>query len=51
VDVWDKPGEILVSFNDNPGPDIVFYDLGTVVDNRVIDAKPDGEFDKFKFLY
>jgi len=49
--MWDKPGEILVSFNDNPGPDIVFYDLGTVVDNRIIDAKPDGEFDKFKFLY
>ena len=49
--MWDKPSAILTSFNDHPGPDIVFYDHGTVVDNRIIDPKPDGKFDEFKFLY
>ena len=49
--MWDKPCEILTSFNDHPGPDIVFYDLGTVVNSRIIDARPDGKFDKFEFLY
>jgi hypothetical protein len=49
--MWDKPSAILTSFNDHPGPDIVFYDLGTVVDNRIVDPKPDGEFDEFEFLY
>ena len=48
---WDKPGEILTSFNDHPGPDIVFYDIGTVVNSRVIDVEPDDKFDKFEFLY
>lgn len=49
--MWDKPSEILTSFNDHPGPDIAFYDLGTVVNNRIMDPKPDGKFDKFEFLY
>lgn len=49
--MWDKPSEILTSFNEHPGPDIVFYDLGTVVGSRVTDARPDGTFDKFEFLY
>ena len=49
--MWDKPSEILTSFNDHPGPDIVFYDLGTAVNSRIIDSKPDGIFDKYEFLY
>jgi hypothetical protein len=49
--MWDKPNAILTSFNDHPGPDIVFYDLGTVLNSRVIDAERDGKFDKFEFLY
>lgn len=49
--MWDKPSEILTSFNDHPGPDIVFYDLGTVVGSRIMDDEPDGRFDKFEFLY
>ncbi|MEJ2169160.1 MAG: hypothetical protein P8X90_26900 [Desulfobacterales bacterium] len=49
--MWDRPSEILTSFNDHPGPDIVFYDLGTVVGSRIMDAEPDGRFDKFEFLY
>ncbi len=49
--MWDKPNKILTSFNDNPGPDIVFYDLGKVVDSEIIDARPDGNFDKYEFLY
>ena len=48
---WDRPTEILISFCDNPGPDIIFYDLGTVVNGTIIDPKPDGEFDKYEFLY
>lgn len=49
--MWDKPVEILISYCENPGPDITFYDLGKVVDGKVIDEKPDGIFDKYKFLY
>ena len=49
--MWDKPSEILASFNDHPGPDVVFYDLGTAVNSRIIDSKPDGIFDKYEFLY
>jgi hypothetical protein len=48
---WDNPSEILTSFTEHPGPDIVFYDLGTVVNSRIIDPKPDGKFDKYEFLY
>ena len=48
---WDRPTEILISFCDNPGPDIVFYDLGKVVNGRIIDPEPDGEFDLYEFLY
>lgn len=49
--MWDKPSEILTSFTENPGPDIVFYDIGKVVDSIVIDTRPDGKFDTYKFLY
>jgi hypothetical protein len=49
--MWDKPTEILISFCENPGPDIVFYDLGKVVNGIIVDPKPDGEFDKYEFLY
>jgi len=49
--MWDKPSEILASFSENPGPDIVFYDFGKVVDSVVIDERPDGKFDRYKFLY
>lgn len=48
---WQRPTEILISFSDNPGPDIVFYDLGKVVKGIIIDPEPDGEFDKYEFLY
>jgi hypothetical protein len=48
---WEKPSEILTSFTEHPGPDIVFYDLGTVVNSRIIDPRPDGQFDKYDFLY
>jgi len=49
--MWDKPSEILASFSENPGPDIVFYDFGKVVDSVVVDERPDGKFDKYEFLY
>ena len=49
--MWDKPSEILASFSENPGPDIVFYDIGKVVDSVVVEAEPDGEFDRYEFLY
>ena len=49
--MWDKPSEILTSFTEHPGPDIVFYDVGKVVNSRIIDPKPDGNFDRYKFLY
>jgi hypothetical protein len=48
---WENPSEILTSFTENPGPDIVFYDIGKVVDSIVIDTRPDGKFDTYKFLY
>jgi hypothetical protein len=48
---WRRPTEILISFCDNPGPDIVFYDLGKVVKGMIVDPEPDGEFDKYEFLY
>ncbi len=48
---WGRPTEILISFCENPGPDIVFYDLGKVVNGMIIDPEPDGEFDKYEFLY
>jgi hypothetical protein len=48
---WDRPSEILTSFTDHPGPDIVFYDIGKVVNSKIIDPKPDGKFDRYKFLY
>ena len=49
--MWDKPSEILASFSENPGPDIVFYDIGKVVDSVVVEPRPDGKFDKYEFLY
>jgi len=49
--MWDKPSEILASFSENPGPDIVFYDIGKVVDSVVVEEKPDGKFDRYEFLY
>ena len=49
--MWDKPVEILTSFTDHPGPDIVFYDIGKVVNSKIIDPMPDGNFDRYKFLY
>lgn len=49
--MWKKPVEILISFADHPGPDIVFNDLGIVIDDWVIDPEPDGEFDHFEFLF
>jgi hypothetical protein len=49
--MWDKPCEILTSFSENPGPDIVFYDFGKMVYSKIIDPKPDGKFDKYEFLY
>ena len=49
--MWDKPSEILASFSENPGPDIVFFDIGRVVDSVVVDEKPDGKFDRYEFLY
>jgi hypothetical protein len=48
---WDRPSEILTSFTDHPGPDIVFYDIGKVVNSKIVDPKPDGNFDRYKFLY
>jgi hypothetical protein len=48
--MWDKPIEILTSFSEQPGPDIAFYDLGKVVNSRIIDSEPDGKFDKYEFL-
>jgi hypothetical protein len=48
---WDKPSEILASFSENPGPDIVFYDIGKVVNSVVVDERPDGQFDRYEFLY
>ena len=49
--MWAKPVEILISFDDHPGPDIVFNDRGIVIDGWVIDPAPDGEFDHFEFLF
>ncbi len=49
--MWKKPVEILISFADHPGPDIVFNDLGIVIDGWVVDPEPDGEFDHFEFLF
>jgi hypothetical protein len=49
--MYDKPSEILASFSENPGPDIVFYDIGKVVDSVVVDTRPDGKFDRYEFLY
>ena len=49
--MYDKPSEILASFSENPGPDIVFYDIGKVVDSVVVDTRPDGKFDHYEFLY
>lgn len=49
--IWDKPSEILTSFSENPGPDIVFYDLGKMVNSEIVDSEPDGKFDKYEFLY
>ena len=49
--MWDKPSEILTSFTDHPGPDIVFYDIGKMENSRIIDPKPDGQFDRYEFLY
>lgn len=49
--MWEKPSEILASFSENPGPDIVFYDIGKVVDSVVVEAEPDGEFDQYEFLF
>ena len=48
--MWVKPNEILASFSENPGPDIVFYDLGKVVDSVVVDERPDGKFDRNRKL-
>jgi hypothetical protein len=49
--MWDKPSEILTSFSENPGPDIVFYDFGKVENSEIVDSTPDGKFDKYEFLY
>jgi hypothetical protein len=49
--MWDKPSEILTSFSENPGPDIAFSDIGKVMNNEIIDPTPDGNFDKYEFLY
>ena len=49
--MWDKPNEILASFSESPGPDVVFYDIGKVVDSVVVDARPDGKFDRYEFLF
>jgi len=49
--MWDKPNEILTSFSENPGPDIAFSDIGKVMNNEIIDPTPDGNFDKYEFLY
>jgi len=49
--MWDTPVEIWASFCDHPGPDIVFYDIGKVVDDKIVDSRPDGEFDRYKFLF
>ncbi len=48
---WENPSEILTNFTEHPGPDIAFYDLGTLVDSQIIDPEPDGKFDKYEFLY
>ena len=49
--MWDRPREILTSFTDHPGPDIVFYDMGKVVNSTILDPMPDGNFDRYEFLY
>ena len=49
--MWDRPSEILTSFTDHPGPDIVFYDIGKVVNSKIVDPMPDGNFDRYEFLY
>jgi hypothetical protein len=49
--MWDRPSEILTSFTNHPGPDIVFYDIGKVVNSEIVDPMPDGNFDRYKFLY
>lgn len=49
--MWDKPVEILISFADHPGPDIVFNDCGVETNGRVSDPAPDGTFDNFRFLF
>jgi hypothetical protein len=49
--MWDKPSEILASFCENPGPDIVFYDYGKVENSEIVDSTPDGKFDNYEFLY
>jgi hypothetical protein len=49
--MWDKPSEILASFSENPGPEIVFYDIGKVENSIVVDERPDGKFDRYEFLY
>ncbi len=49
--MWDRPSEILASFSENPGPDIVFYDIGKVINSVVVDERPDGQFDRYEFLY
>ncbi|UCD79823.1 MAG: hypothetical protein JSW26_31315 [Desulfobacterales bacterium] len=49
--MYDKPSEVLASFSENPGPDIVFYDVGKVVNSEVVDTRPDGKFDRYEFLF
>jgi len=49
--MWDKPSEILTSFGENPGPDIAFFDIGKLMNNVIVDPTPDGNFDKYEFLY
>ncbi|RJQ80940.1 MAG: hypothetical protein C4519_09375 [Desulfobacteraceae bacterium] len=49
--MWNKPVEVLVDFAGHPGPDIAFYDQGIVINGWIIDPKPDGEFDRYEFLY
>jgi len=49
--MWDKPSQTLASCSENPGPDIVFCGIGKVVDSVVLEARPDGQFDKNEFLY
>ena len=49
--MWRKPSQIAINFDEStPTPDIIFYDIGKVVDGKVVSEEPDGIFDKYEFL-